>query len=629
MNFKKFSIQQILLLTIPIVAAIVVSGVLISLDNTVSNTANAQATCGGTYSYTVSEKYCNENATVCNPRYLPDCEPIPGEACQSRTVTRGGLCGDAALHPSTPPGGDMPSQYTNDQGYKAQSGDCVTPLQFLNSCQSNGTNLCSTSAFGGGATYRLCPTSTTPPPSSTQTCEEYSSYPTLYGYHHWSTPRYDSHTAEVKELQNSLMYLGYPLPIYGADGWYGTETETAVSQFKSANGLGSDGTVFDTAAWNVLEAKVNAKVGTCGSTTTQTVTYTLEMRAKVRNLDGTVVGLFQTSGTGITLDTCLGSGVTTFRKTSNSVRNGCSISAPSSTPFNGKTYIFSHWLKKGITVSEDPNSSIDVDDPILVVSAIAHYQEPGCGNWIVESGETCDDGNNVNGDGCSAACQIERTPICPNGIVESPDTCDDGNTTNGDGCSSTCQTESSPPICGDGAVNQSWETCDGTTNCTADCNYAECVDGSDNDGDLATDSSDTQCDEDCALTDTCGGGNGGCTGDGCGPCVGLGCDDSEDEETPVVWITATPKVVARGGTTLLDWGTDSTGAVTCTSNSDPDDTEWADDAIITQEGPGEGINITLDITGITTFSITCINSELEPGSASVDVVVLTIKEVRP
>jgi len=259
------------------------------------------------------------------------------------------------------------------------------------------------------------------------------------------------------------------------------------------------------------------------------------------------------------------------------------------------------------------------------------YAEPQLSITYVrpEGAEECDDGNNVNGDGCSAACQIERTPICPNGIVESPETCDDGNTTNGDGCSSTCQTESSPPICGDGEVNQPSEDCDGTTNCQEDCTIAECVDGSDNDGDLATDGSDLQCDEDCALTDTCGGGNGGCTGDGCGPCVGLGCDDSEDEETPVVWITATPKVVARGGTTLLDWGTDSTGAVTCTSNSDPDDTEWADDAIITQEGPGEGINITLDITGITTFSITCINSELEPGSASVDVVVLTIKEVRP
>ena len=30
-----------------------------------------------------------------------------------------------------------------------------------------------------------------------------------------------------------------------------------------------------------------------------------------------------------------------------------------------------------------------------------------CGNGIVESGEECDDGNKVNGDGCSSSCQIE------------------------------------------------------------------------------------------------------------------------------------------------------------------------------------------------------------------------------
>ena len=34
-----------------------------------------------------------------------------------------------------------------------------------------------------------------------------------------------------------------------------------------------------------------------------------------------------------------------------------------------------------------------------------------CGNNLVEPGEACDDGNNDDGDGCSAACQIESTPV--------------------------------------------------------------------------------------------------------------------------------------------------------------------------------------------------------------------------
>jgi cysteine-rich repeat protein len=67
---------------------------------------------------------------------------------------------------------------------------------------------------------------------------------------------------------------------------------------------------------------------------------------------------------------------------------------------------------------------------------------PYCGDGNVDSGEQCDDGNNVNGDGCSAECCIEPPPppppCCGNGIVESGEDCDDGNTTSGDGCSSTC-----------------------------------------------------------------------------------------------------------------------------------------------------------------------------------------------
>ena len=38
--------------------------------------------------------------------------------------------------------------------------------------------------------------------------------------------------------------------------------------------------------------------------------------------------------------------------------------------------------------------------------------EPVCGNYIVEGNETCDDGNTVDGDGCSAVCQLEDlTPL--------------------------------------------------------------------------------------------------------------------------------------------------------------------------------------------------------------------------
>ena len=78
-----------------------------------------------------------------------------------------------------------------------------------------------------------------------------------------------------------------------------------------------------------------------------------------------------------------------------------------------------------------------------------------CGNGIIESGESCDDGNMVNGDGCSNTCSVEA--VCGNGIVESGETCDDGNTVNGDGCSYTCKVEIA--VCGNGMV-ESGESCD-------------------------------------------------------------------------------------------------------------------------------------------------------------------------
>lgn len=53
--------------------------------------------------------------------------------------------------------------------------------------------------------------------------------------------------------------------------------------------------------------------------------------------------------------------------------------------------------------------------------------------------ETCDDGNTIDGDGCSSTCQLESR--CGNGIVEEGESCDDNNTLSGDGCSSTCQIE--------------------------------------------------------------------------------------------------------------------------------------------------------------------------------------------
>ncbi|MBD3156839.1 DUF4215 domain-containing protein [Candidatus Peregrinibacteria bacterium] len=71
-------------------------------------------------------------------------------------------------------------------------------------------------------------------------------------------------------------------------------------------------------------------------------------------------------------------------------------------------------------------------------------EEQVCGNGTVEEGEQCDDGNTVSGDGCDAVCMLEDLPTCGNGTLEEPEECDDGNLVNGDGCSDICELEVIP-----------------------------------------------------------------------------------------------------------------------------------------------------------------------------------------
>lgn len=65
--------------------------------------------------------------------------------------------------------------------------------------------------------------------------------------------------------------------------------------------------------------------------------------------------------------------------------------------------------------------------------------EFNCGDGIQDTTEECDDGGNIDGDGCSATCSLEAG--CGNGATDSGETCDDGGNIDGDGCSSRCQIE--------------------------------------------------------------------------------------------------------------------------------------------------------------------------------------------
>ncbi|MBK8010403.1 MAG: DUF4215 domain-containing protein [Deltaproteobacteria bacterium] len=114
-----------------------------------------------------------------------------------------------------------------------------------------------------------------------------------------------------------------------------------------------------------------------------------------------------------------------------------------------------------------------------------------CGNRRVENDELCDDGNQVDGDGCSADClEVEsgwscprwssgeggackRESLCGDGVRGMLEACDDGNLDSGDGCSAMCEGEpgwdcpvdGAPcdrvAFCGDGRLSLVLgETCD-------------------------------------------------------------------------------------------------------------------------------------------------------------------------
>lgn len=94
----------------------------------------------------------------------------------------------------------------------------------------------------------------------------------------------------------------------------------------------------------------------------------------------------------------------------------------------------------------------------------------GCGNGVIDPGEVCDDGNAMDGDGCSADCTSNET--CGNGLADTnaqiPEQCDEGRR-NGmvdSNCDLNCHF-----VCGNGVVNQDHgEMCDPGPMDSANCN---------------------------------------------------------------------------------------------------------------------------------------------------------------
>lgn len=102
-----------------------------------------------------------------------------------------------------------------------------------------------------------------------------------------------------------------------------------------------------------------------------------------------------------------------------------------------------------------------------------------CGDGLLQSGEECDDGNTVSGDGCSRGCSLELSVLsrCGDGRKDTREECDDGNTIDGDGCGSFCVREFT---CGNAIIELPFEECDdgstvGGDGCSTSCRNEDVV----------------------------------------------------------------------------------------------------------------------------------------------------------
>jgi cysteine-rich repeat protein len=212
-----------------------------------------------------------------------------------------------------------------------------------------------------------------------------------------------------------------------------------------------------------------------------------------------------------------------------------------------------------------------------------------CGDALLAGNETCDDGNTVSGDGCSAEClavepgwncsgsrllcaQSVCKPICGDGKVRAEEECDDANTLSADGCSASCAIEcgyycatasdtATPsvcsPRCGDSKRSGN-ETCDDGNTVSGDgCTNCSVVERGWNCSSLLC--RETVCREVCGdgiatMGEECDDGNSA-SGDGCSSSCGIECGYYCAKSEPNVCYTRCGDSTIAGNETCDDGNT--------------------------------------------------------------------------
>jgi cysteine-rich repeat protein len=156
---------------------------------------------------------------------------------------------------------------------------------------------------------------------------------------------------------------------------------------------------------------------------------------------------------------------------------------------------------------------------LLLVLAACNGEEPMAnGEGTAETGTggegitTIGDGDGDPGDGDGDG-DGDPNAECGNGLVEAGETCDDANTVDGDGCSATCQTEEDGPIECMGTVYACGDEMDNDMDGLVDLEDPECISPCDDDeGTFQTDlpGQSEDCKSDCYWDADSGSGQDKC-----------------------------------------------------------------------------------------------------------------------
>jgi len=100
----------------------------------------------------------------------------------------------------------------------------------------------------------------------------------------------------------------------------------------------------------------------------------------------------------------------------------------------------------GCTTTGDPDTFRGMEE--VVTTDLVRALSPVCGDAIQGPTQDCEVGDDAACPGlCNQSCTCDPPPVCGDGVARLPEECDDSNLMDGDGCSASCELEDASAVC--------------------------------------------------------------------------------------------------------------------------------------------------------------------------------------